>query len=104
MFIPAPQHELKDGKGLYCKPTCYLHRNDGRKKPCGSGRKASKISKCTERGEVVKVYESVKEAERLDGYNEKSLRKSLSAGITYKGFIWKYHTDFDNAKGCVADS
>jgi hypothetical protein len=29
-FIPAPEHAYKDGKGLYCSWTCYLHRNDGK--------------------------------------------------------------------------
>lgn len=27
-FIPAPEHALKSGRKFYCKPTCYLHRND----------------------------------------------------------------------------
>ena len=43
MFIPSTQHALIDGKKIYCKPTCFLHRKDGIKKPCGSGRRQARL-------------------------------------------------------------
>lgn len=33
IFCPAPYHRFKDNKGrLYCRWTCYNHRNDKEKK------------------------------------------------------------------------
>lgn len=89
-FILAPQHALRDGKGFYCKPTCFLHRNDNVKKPCGSGRKASKVAKYTKAGDLVQVYESAKEAERLEGYDAKGIMSCIYNKKPYKGFMWEY--------------
>ena len=89
-FLPAPQHAMKDGRGLYCKPTCWLHRNDGVKKPCGSGRKASKVAQYTKDGDLVKVYDSAKEIERILGYDAKSIRAYIYKKSPYKGFVWKF--------------
>ena len=32
IFCPAPYHQFKDNRSnWYCKPTCWLHRNDKKK-------------------------------------------------------------------------
>lgn len=54
------------------------------------GEKASKVARCTESGEIIKIYDSAKETEHLDGYDAKTLRDSIKLGKPYKGFIWKY--------------
>ena len=89
-FRTAPQHAMVDERGAYCKPTCWIHRDDDVKKPCGSGRKASKVALCDKDGQVLKVYDSAKEVERIYGYDAKILRACISKGTPYRGFMWKY--------------
>lgn len=38
IFCPAPQHRFKDCRSrYYCKPTCWIHRNDEQKKETNDG-------------------------------------------------------------------
>ena len=90
MFIKAPQHSLVDGKNAYCKPTCFLHRNDGKKKPCGRGRKGRRVAQYTKDGELVKAYNGANEAAESFWCVAKTIRDYIYQGKPYGGFLWKF--------------
>ena len=87
-FIPAPQHALKDSNGLYCSCTCFLHRNDGAKKPKPKVRKM--VAQYTKGGEFIQTFKSAaKAAESLKG-NPSGLSRACRNHTSYHGYIWKY--------------
>jgi hypothetical protein len=88
-FIPAPQHALRDERGFYCKPTCFLHRAKA-KKPCGRGRTAHKVAQYTKDGKIVKVYESAKQIEVELGFDAKNLRAHIYQKRPYRGYVWEF--------------
>ena len=88
LFIPAPQNVLKDNRGVYCKPTCYLHRND--KKTEGKGRAARMVEQYTKDGELIKTFESAKRAAIDLGLFYPALARAIRQNDVYHGFRWKY--------------
>jgi hypothetical protein len=88
LFIPAPEHALKDNRGVYCKPTCFLHRDD--KKTEGKGRTARKVEQYTREGEYIKTYDSAKQAAIETGYFYPALAKAVRHNEVYHGYLWRY--------------
>lgn len=87
VFIPAPYHIYKDDNGIYCKWTCYNHRNDG--KPSAS-RKVRKVELYSESGYLLKVFTSANDAAEKTGYDARMIRDACREKKPYMGFIWKY--------------
>lgn len=81
-FVPAPKHALKDTYGLYCRPTCYLHRGELR------------VPRCKRvfafRGDQVEIFSSATMAADQLGTEPKLIRKACKDGLTHKGYTWKY--------------
>lgn len=81
-FPPAPQHSLKDTYGYYCKPTCFLHRDELKK------RKARRvIAMC---GDRVETFKSATDAANQFGTSQKIIRNACRNGEKYRGKLWKY--------------
>lgn len=89
MFVPASHHALRDTYGLYCKPTCFLHRDEVNK------RKTKKVEQI-KNGEVVKVHASAVEAAMQFYCDPKLIRYAIKDGTTYRGFIWRYKGEQDD--------
>lgn len=81
-FVPAPQHALKDTYGQYCKPTCFLHR-DELKKP-----RSKRVFAFS--GDEVEIFSSATVAASKLGGEAKLIRDACRKGTTYKGYTWKY--------------
>ena len=89
MFIPAPQHAHVDSKGAYCKPTCWLHRNDGvRDGRRYTGRK--RVIQRTVDGEIVRVFDSAIDAAELFGCPPQSIGGACRNGSKSHGYYWSY--------------
>lgn len=81
-FVPAPYHALKDTNGVYCKPTCFLHRDELNK------RKKKRV--LAFRGDEVEVFKSASDAAMKLGSDPKVIRKACRNGEKHKGYTWKY--------------
>lgn len=91
VFIKAPEHALVDGTKAYCKPTCFLHRHDNKKKGCGVGRKAKRVAKVNDDGEIIEVYDSAKAvSETLPNHDVKGIQNGIRRCVKYRGYRWKY--------------
>lgn len=89
MFIPAPQHAHVDNKGFYCKPTCWLHRNDGvRDKRRYNGKK--RVIQLGLDGEAITIFESAHDAAEAVGGIYQSVAKACREGVKCYGYLWKY--------------
>jgi len=81
-FVPAPHHALKDTNGLYCKPTCFLHRDELHK------RKKKRV--LAFRGDEVEIFKSATDAANQFGTDAKVIRNACHNGEKYRGYTWKY--------------
>lgn len=97
MFIPAPQHALVDGRGMYCSCTCFLHRKDG-VKGRSPNKEAYKVLQYTKDGEYIKTYESARQAAELLGVYPNSVATACRQGNIYRGFLWKYAKDVEKER------
>ena len=89
MHIPAPQHAHVDSRGAYCKPTCWLHRNDNvRDKRRYTGKK--RVIQRTLDGVIVKVFESAIDAAGLFNCPPNSIAKACREGVKCHGYYWSY--------------
>ena len=89
MHIPAPQHAMVDSRGAYCKPTCWLHRNDNvRDKRRYNGKK--RVIQRTLDGVIVKVFESAHDAAEAVGGIYQSVAKACREGVKCYGYYWSY--------------
>lgn len=82
-FVPAPQHALRDTYGFYCKPTCFLHRDELKKK---RGKRVQMY-----RGdELLEVFKTSTAAAQWVAGEPKLVRDACRRGTKYKGYSWKY--------------
>lgn len=88
LFIPAPEHALKDCRGIYCKPTCFLNRPAP--PPKGSGRKTKPVEQCTLDGEVIAIYPGAFQAEVETGLLKSGIVRAITKKMVYHGYIWRY--------------
>ena len=88
LFILAPEHAFRDNRGAYCKPTCWLHRND--KKTKSKGRPTLKVEQYTKEGVLLKTYESTKQASSETGFYYQSLARACRHRELYRGYLWRY--------------
>lgn len=89
VFIPAPQHAHVDSRGAYCKPTCWLHRDDGVR----DGRRYTGKKRVVQRtvdGKVVEVFESLHDAAEAIGGNSHNIGKACREGNRSYGYYWSY--------------
>lgn len=82
VFVPAPYHALKDSNGLYCKPTCFLHREELYEK--------KKKAVIAVRGDEIKRFKSVREASDTFDSDPKTIRRACKTGERHKGYVWEY--------------
>ena len=85
VFIPASHHALKDEYGKYCKPTCFLHRKDDRKKAC-----EKMVVQYGDDGKEVRRFKSATAAAMFVGTDPKMISSACRNGAKCKGFTWKY--------------
>lgn len=85
-FIPAPQHIYRDNRSIYCSWTCYLHRNDNKK----TAFKTKKVGQYTPCGDLIRIYESAKDASAITGYETKRIRMACLQRFIYFGYQWRY--------------
>ena len=88
VFIPAPQHVFRDGRGFYCSWTCYNHRTPQTRKS-----RSHQVEQCNLRGEFVALFNSPKQAADAILGNEKKIRDACKTYTVYKGSIWRYCYD-----------
>ena len=84
-FIPAPYHIYNDFGKFYCSWTCY-NRRDARYEK----RKIMKVIMKRKNGEVLKVFESAKEAAELMGFLPNGIREACREKTQYMGYFWEY--------------
>lgn len=87
MFIPAPMHSLRDEKGFYCKPTCFLHRDrlkEGRHGNC------KEVAMCDREWNVIETFPSALKAAEHFGVEVKTLRAACIEKCLCRGYLWKY--------------
>ena len=82
VFIPATHHALKDERGKYCKPTCFLHRHELAK--------PKTKSVIAYRDGVGTVYRSAVTAANELGLETKMIRDACRTGNAYRGYTWAY--------------
>ena len=82
-FVPAPQHALRDARGFYCKPTCFLHRDELHV------RKRKKV-RMYKGEEFVKEFNSATAAAHHFNTNPKCIGTACRQGTTYRGYTFKY--------------
>ena len=82
MFVPASQHAMKDERGKYCKPTCFLHRHELAKSKCRSV--------IALRDGIATVYRSAVTAANELGMETKMIRDACRTGKPYRGYEWQY--------------
>ena len=87
-FIPAPQHAMRDSRGAYCKPTCWIHRNDGIEN--SYKRKGQKVIQCNLDGAVVKMFDTLAEAGRSLYCSAQSIGRACRHKEVYRGYKWRY--------------
>lgn len=86
-FFPAPQHALYDKYGVYCKPTCFLHR----KKKYDYQRKVKRVVQLDDDGAILNVFNSANDAaETLPKVCADMVREACRKGVRYKGCWWRY--------------
>lgn len=89
-FIPAPFHVYritkKNGYIFYCSWTCYLHRNDKKKK----GYHYKHVEQLTPEGKLVQTIIGTAEAAALIDGTQGGISKACKTGKIYKGFLWRY--------------
>ena len=87
-FIPAPQHVFVDNRGAYCKPTCWLHRNDGieDKRKC----KGQKVAQYNLDGTIIKTFDTLAEAGRSLNCAAQSISYACRHNEEYRGYKWRY--------------
>lgn len=81
-FVPASQHSMKDERGKYCKPTCFIHRHELVKRNIKSV--------IAYRDGVGTVYRSAVTAANELGLETKMIRDACRTGNAYRGYTWKY--------------
>ena len=89
-FIPAPQHVFVDNRGAYCKPTCWLYRNDNVKKEYKGLRRERKVLKFDKSGRLVGAYDSLVEAARSVNCSAPSIGYACRQGRESRGYVWRY--------------
>lgn len=88
VFIPAYYHIYKDSTKIYCSWTCYIHKDDDKKKIT---RKNKRVELWNMSGsEVLRVFKNAEDASRETGYNAEEIREACRTGEAYRGFIWMY--------------
>ena len=95
MFIPASQHALVDSRGAYCKPTCWIHRDDDRTDGRKVGRCTYAVKQYTREGELVATYDSAAMAGDAMGCVPSTIAEACRSGRPYHGFLWKYAKDVE---------
>ena len=87
IFVPAPQHMYRDGKGLYCSWTCYNHRNDGNHQ-----KRAFKYVEVYDKndGHLLRRFTSATDAAEYTGFDIKKIQQACRNKSEYYGFVWKY--------------
>lgn len=85
VFIPAPQHVYRDGRGMYCSWHCFNHRNDAK-----TERKIKKVELHSESGCLLKVFTSATDAAEQTGFDARRIRDACRDQTPYQGFTWKY--------------
>lgn len=78
-----PQYKYKD----CCSPTCWLHRNDGRKR--------SAVEMYEKSGRYLKTFKTVEEAAEFCGFNDTRPILDALRGRTRSsgGFVWLWSND-----------
>lgn len=87
MFIPAPMHSLRDDRGFYCKPTCFLHRQMPRGRRHGN---CKTVAMCDRDGNVIRTFPSALNAAEHIGADVKGLREACIDKSMCRGYRWKY--------------
>lgn len=85
MFIPASHHALKDEYGKYCKPTCFLHRNDNRRNPC-----EKMVVQYDKDGNEIRRFKSATAAALYVGTDPKTISAACRNGSRHGGCYWRY--------------
>ena len=86
--IPAAQHAMTENGKFWCKPTCWIHRNDGKKKV--DGRKAKIVEMSSLNGKQKTVFTSALEAAEYTGFSASKIRDACRLQKPFNGYLWKY--------------
>lgn len=87
IFCPAPQHVFTENKRYWCKPTCWLHRNDGKK---ADSKKAKIVEMTTLDGKEKHVFTSALEAAEYTGFRAPAIRDACRLKKAFNGYLWNY--------------
>lgn len=90
-LAPTPERAFVENGKYYCKPTCFMHRNDNKKKlekkeKCASLKKRTLVYKD---GKLFGEYASRKEAAEACGLTQNTIGKSMRTGKPAGGFVFK---------------
>ncbi len=77
-LAPTPEWAFVESGKYYCKPTCFMHRNDKKKVKEGAWQSLKKpVLHYNAKGEVINEYPSVAEAAEACGFERKTVTKYL---------------------------
>lgn len=80
IFYPTYEYTYKD----CCSYTCYLHRDDNRKK-------TRSVNKYALDGTLISNYRSAAEASlSIDKGDDECIRTACRKKIAYRGYLWRY--------------
>lgn len=84
IFIKAAFHIYVDGTDTYCSWTCY------NKRQMKQGKKSMAVVMKGEDGNILKVFESAKDAEQKTGFLADGIREACRDGSLYMKRYWEY--------------
>ena len=90
--IATPQHIYRDEKGLYCSWTCYLHKDD-RKKKSSKNNKNKSVELLSQSGTLLKEFSSATDAAKETGFDCKCIQLACRDQSVYRGYLWRYKND-----------
>lgn len=87
-FVPAPQHAHVDHRGAYCKPTCWLHRDDGVEDKRKT--KGQKVVQYNLDGTVVATFDTLNEVALVLNCSPQRVSLACRNKTEFRGYKWRY--------------
>lgn len=87
-FVPAPQHAHVDYRGAYCKPTCWLHRDDGVENK--RKLKGQKVVQYNPDGTIVNSFDTITEAALTLKCSTYRISLACRNKAEFRGYKWRY--------------
>lgn len=98
-FVPAVEHSMREDGRYYCKPTCWMHRREVKKRKQGAWASLKKpVLHYNASGEVIAEYPSAKEATEALNLGKKTIFTLLKKGNPRRNGDYFRYKENNNAR------